>query len=262
MKLNDVADSVLKDKKVEYDDIGNITLFAYQDWKRFVAYNVKDALLQYGIENKVNDLLTYYMRSMSNLTPYNKIFKETHLLRNVREIYFEKEGWVQGNNLNTISTGESTSTAAKLFYDTTDDDDEGGNEKASFKGAINADPLMNGHIGMVVLGVKSNNIFYNPMDYDMGAFYPSVKIICNMDASTLLYKASFDNSEFISGECPNKSLNQQYEETDKNGKKRPVDITGEAVNTLCSGNILTFAYNYLGLPTITELYEMVISEMK
>lgn len=251
LKLNDIADMILKDKKVEYPDNANIVRFPYVDWILFLIYNIKDTLLQKGIEKKTNDLKTYYMRSMANLTPYNKIFKETHLLRNVREMYFEKEGLVQANNINIIERPKSEDP---LFYG-----GEQKEEKASFKGAINADPVWNAPVGQKILGVPSNNIHSNSMDYDMGAFYPSIKIASNLDPDTLLYKASFNNDEFISGEFPNNSLNQQYEEKDKNGKTRSIDITGEAVNTYCTNNILTFAYNYLGLPGISELDSMVTS---
>ena len=86
---------------------------------------------------------------------------------------------------------------------------------------------------------------------DFGAFYPSIKITDNIDSSTLLYKASFDNSEFITGEYMNRSLNQTYREKDKNGKERELDFTGEAVNTFVGENLLTFGYNYLSLPALS-----------
>ena len=70
-----------------------------------------------------------------------------------------------------------------------------------------------------------------------------------------------DNNEFISGEYSNRSLNQTYQEKDKHGKIRNLDITGEAVNTYVSGNVLTFAYNYLGLPSITELNRDIMKEL-
>ena len=111
VKLNAIAERELKDKKVEYPEAANIVTFAYMDWLRFIIYNIKDVLLQLGIERKVKDVITYYMRSHQNLTPYNKIFKETHLLRNVREMYFNKEGWVQGNNINIISGTNNTINA-------------------------------------------------------------------------------------------------------------------------------------------------------
>lgn len=191
------------------------------------------------------------------MTPYNKIFRETHLLRNVREMYFEKEGWVQGNNLNIIDKDEDEEE--RRFYGTQDDDDE--DDKSSFKGAIMADPIWNAPIGLVVLGEMTNNMFQNSMDYDMGAFYPSIKIASNMDPITLLFKGSFDNDEFISGEMSNRSLNTAYFEKDKNGNTRRLDHTGEAVNTYVSKNILTFGYNYLNLPSITELANIVLREV-
>lgn len=256
MKLNDIGERELKDRKVEYPEEANIVRFPYVDWCKFIKYNIKDVLLQYGIEKKTQDVRTYYMRSHSNLTPYNKIFRETHLLRNVRELYFEKDGWVQGNNLNIIDEDEDE--AAKRFYggDAEDEDD------ATFKGAIMADPTWNANVGMQIYGSPSNNIHENAMDYDMGAFYPSIKIASNMDPGTLLYKAAFINEEFISGEFKNRSLNTKYTERDKFGQIRKLDITGEAVNTYVGGNVLTFGYNYLGLPSITTIVEATLKELQ
>jgi len=208
-----------------------------------------------GIARKTMDIKTYYMRAMQNYTPYNKIFKETHLLRNVREYYFEKEGWVQSNNINII---DSPIDEEFLKVDDSDEEDE---NNSSFKGAINAEPTMNDYVGERVMGVKTNNVFFNAIDFDMAAFYPSIKIISNMDALTLLYKAALVNDEFISGEFRNRSLNQQYEEKDKYGNVRKLDITGELVNTYASGNIITFAYNYLGMPDIAEFEKELVKIM-
>lgn len=256
MKLNDIGDRELKDRKVEYPEASNIVRFAYDNWILFIKYNIKDVLLQYGIEKKTKDVMTYYTRSHSNMTPYNKIFRETHLLRNVREMYFEKDGWVQGNNLNIIDNNDEEIETTRKFYGIEDDEEE-----SSFKGAINAEPGWNDYVGMEIYGHPSNNIHENAMDYDMGAFYPSIKIASNMDPGTLLYKASFINDEFMSGEFNNRSLNNKYSEKDKNGNIRKMDITGEAVNTYVSGNILTFAYNYLNLPSISSIAESVIREL-
>lgn len=257
VSLNAIADIELKDKKVEYPENANIVRFPYEDWRLFLIYNVKDTLLQYGIENKTKDLETYYNRSQANLTPYNKIFRETHLLRNVREMYFEPEGWVQGNNLNAIP--DENDIEANKFYGNDEPEKE---EKASYKGAINADPIWNDNVGEVVLGVKTNNIMHNLIDEDMGAFYPSIKIASNMDPITLLYKGAFDNNEFISGEFPNNSQNQQYEEKDKYGKLRKIDNTGEAVNTYVSGNILSFMHNWMNMPSFSDLLKMVRKMIK
>ena len=255
VSLNAIGDRELKDKKVEYDSETNMMMFPYVDWKKFIKYNIKDVLLQVGIERKTNDVMTYYMKSHSNLTPYNKIFRETHLLRNVREMYFNKEGWVQANNLNIIGLDEDD-----IFYSTSSDEDD--DDDSTFKGAILADPTMNDTVGIPILDSPSNVVHANVMDYDMAAFYPSIKIACNMDPGTLLYKAEFNNEIFISGEYSNRSLNTTYKEKDKNGKIRNLDVTGEVVNTFLSGNILTFCYDYLNAPSISELTREVLKELK
>lgn len=257
--LNAIADRELKDKKVDYSDIGTIKTTPYLNWRMFAIYNLKDVLLQYGIERKTNDIMSYYLRCHNNRTPFFKIYRETHLLRNVREIFFNKEGWSQGNNLNNIP--DETSPAAKLFYNNDDGDEDNENEtkkSTSFKGAINAEPSMNMDIGIPIYdNIPSNKLFTNIIDFDMGAFYPSIKVITNMDPITMLFKAKFNNDEFISGQFSNKSLNQLYSEIDKNGNPRDVEVIGEAVNTFCSKNPLTLGYNWLNLPSINELEQII-----
>lgn len=258
MRLNYISDTELGDHKVDYPENANIRTFPYEDFSLFITYNIKDVLLQMAIERRTEDVNTIYMRAFSNLTPYSKAFKETHLIRNYREKYFEEfEGKVQGNNLNVIDRGEKDN-----FFGNDDDDEEEGNGKLSFKGAINANPIWNDAVGVELLGKRSDSIYQNCMDYDMGAFYPSIKIASNMDPETLLFKAAFDNEEFSSGQFMNRSLVTDYEEKDKNGNIRPVDITGEAVNTYVSNNPLTFAYNYLGIHSITDLSKEFESWMK
>ena len=247
--LNAIADAELKDKKIDYSDETNIINFPYLNWEKFIRYNIKDSLLAYGIENKCRDVDTYYLRANANLTPYSKIFRETYLLRNIREQSFNKQGWVQGNSVNAGSINRED-----LFYNISEDDEI----ETSFKGAIMADPKMNARTGMEILGTKSDIIFSNAIDFDMSSFYPSNKIASNMDPDTMLYKAIVNKEDFISGECHNKSLNTQYIEKDKNGKIREIDITGQIIHTYAGKNILTFGFNYMNLPSISELYAEVM----
>lgn len=268
VSLNYIGDRELRDKKVEYPNEMNFIDFAYLAWKEFVKYNIKDVLIQAGIERKTNDVMTYYLRAISNCTPYPKIFRETHLLRNVREMYFNRDGWVQGNNINILNLREEARRKQDPFSSAEDlEDRENGNDdddddKTSFKGAIMAEPTMNANVGIKVLGTQSNVVFVNTMDFDMAAFYPSIKTFSNMDPITLIGKASFDNDEFISGLRVNRSLNQVYQERDKNNNLRNNDHTGEAINTFLTGNVLTFGYNWLGYPSVTDLYRAVERELK
>lgn len=260
LSLNAISDIELKDRKVDYPSNTNIRTFPYEDWITFIIYNIKDVLLQVGIERKVNDMMTYYKRMYSNQTPYNKIFRETHLLRNYREKYFESIGYVQSNNINIIDTKDTSAFATNdQVYDFDDDEDNDDNSEVenetSFKGAIVADPIYNDSIGEVILGIPTNYILKNLIDMDMGSFYPSVKIASNMDPMTLEFKAYIDTKDYIDGKYPNKSLNTSYYERDKKGKLRYNDVTGECINTYMTENVLTFGYNWLNLPDITEIIE-------
>lgn len=270
-KLDYIASLEMGDRKLTFDeDDENLTLAAYNNWLRFIIYNIKDVLLQLGIERVTNDAMTYYMRSLENCTPYQKVFRETHLLRNVREMYFNEDGWTQGNNVNLIYLKKEAARKKELFNRTEEElealaegngpeDDEG--DEGSFKGAINADPIMNAKVGVKILGRPSNTVYRNAMDFDMSAFYPSIKVLSNMSAVTLIAKAAFINDEFKGGEMTNRSLNQIYEEYDKHRHLRQIDITGEAINTFLTGNLLTFGYNWLNYPDIFELYTLVKREL-
>lgn len=259
VKLNSIMDMILGDHKVEYPAQTNIRTFAYHDWILFILYNIKDTLGQKGIEDKVNDILTWYMRSHQNLTPYSRVFREIHLLRNVRERDFERQGFVQANNINILNLREKeNSQKRKLFYESDDDEDSGG---STFKGAIVADPMMNAKVGNIILGKPSNVIYTDVTDMDMSSFYPSIMILCNMDPSTLLNKASLVNREFIDGKFMNRSLNQVYFEKDKFGAMRELDHTGEAVHAAVSGNVLTFGYTWLALPSLSQLEQELIINM-
>ena len=270
VSLNAVADKELEDKKVDYTEETNLVELMYLNFKKFIIYNIKDVLLQLGIEKKTNDMATYYNKAMTNRSPYSKIFRETHFLRNTREYYFNKDGWVQGNNVNIIRLRDANIKTSDPFYviKTEDEDDDKSSNEMSFKGAINAEPIWNDNVGVTLMGKKSNKIYKNAIDFDMGAFYPSIKIFTNMDPLTLYGKAIFKapgedvNEEFISGKMMNRSLNQVYVEKDKNGNMRKNDHTGEAINTFLSGNLLTFGYNWLGLPSVSELYKVVKSKLK
>jgi hypothetical protein len=130
-----------------------------------------------------------------------------------------------------------------------------------------ADPTMNDNVGIPILGQPSNKIFKNIIDCDMSKFYPAIKISSNMDPITLIGKVIFQatgesmNQEFIDGNKLNRSLNQVYHEKDKNGDTRSIDSSGEAISTFLSGNILTACYNWLGLPSVTEMYMLVEREL-
>lgn len=42
-----------QNKKLDYSEGGNIKLFPYKEYKKYVSYNVKDTLIQYEIEDAI-----------------------------------------------------------------------------------------------------------------------------------------------------------------------------------------------------------------
>lgn len=78
-RLTDVAKAEIGDSKLDYGDEANMKTFAYINYEKFVRYNIKDVLLQVGIERSTQDIDNLYLRSYSNVTTYHKNFKQTVL---------------------------------------------------------------------------------------------------------------------------------------------------------------------------------------
>ena len=98
--LNYVGLAELKDEKLDYSDEANIKTLPYVNYRKFVKYNLKDCLLQYGIEKKVNDLETLYSRVMKNPTQCHKSFSQSVMLKSRTYIEYIKQGYIIGNNIN------------------------------------------------------------------------------------------------------------------------------------------------------------------
>lgn len=123
VRLNVIGKKELGDEKLDYSEEANIKTLPYVNYKKFLLYNIKDVLLQYGIEQKTSDIDNLYTRSIMNSVPYKKVFSQTALLRNRCYVDYLKQGYVIGNNIN-------------IDYER-DFDDEEEEEKEKFAGAFN-----------------------------------------------------------------------------------------------------------------------------
>ncbi|WP_216369606.1 hypothetical protein, partial [Brevibacillus sp. MCWH] len=124
--LNSVAKKEIGDEKLDYSEDANIKTLPYVDYKKFVIYNIKDVLLQLGIERKTKDIENVYLRAYTNATTYEKVFKQTVFLKNRAYIEYYKQGLIIGNNVNIDYGIESENEE--------EDDDE------KFDGALVAEP--------------------------------------------------------------------------------------------------------------------------
>ena len=152
--LNYVAQEEIQDKKLDYSEDANIKTLPYVNYKKFVMYNIKDVLLQMGIERRTKDIDGIYQRAYTNATKYDKIFKQTVFLKNRAYVEYYKQGFIIGNNINTNYNYNEDSSSKD------EDDDE------KFAGALVADPLLNTHMGIELFGSPSMFIFDNVVDMD------------------------------------------------------------------------------------------------
>ena len=62
--LNYIGQKELEDEKLDYSEDGNIKTVSYNNYLRYILYNIKDVLLQGGIEQATSDLETYYLNQI------------------------------------------------------------------------------------------------------------------------------------------------------------------------------------------------------
>lgn len=239
--LSSIAENEIGDKKLDYSDDGNIKTLSYKNYKKYILYNIKDVLLQCGIENRTTDIDTFYTTSYKNITPYENEFKQTLKLRNVQYKSFLSQGLITGENPN-------------IFHIKSDDD-------SKFEGALVGDPTINNYIGETLYGKVTNNIFKYCIDMDMSRFYPSCIAANNIEASTLIFKAIVYSSNYDvrGGNVPyhgitDTQLNPNNNDTFSN------DIAKEIFDNFQTRNYVSVGHKWLNLPSITDVYEELMKD--
>lgn len=233
--LNPVAQTEIGDAKLDYSDDANIKTLPYVDFKKFVMYNIKDVLLQLGIERKTSDVDNIYQRAYSNATTYEKIFRQTVFLKNRAYIEYYKQGLIIGNNIN-IDYG------VEQYTKEDEDDDE------KFDGALVADPELNDFKGIEIFGTQSMYIFDNVVDMDFSSMYPHIIIAFNIAPNCMVGKL------IIGG-----SIQEAYNAASKDGKIE--DAGKDFVDNLLVKNVANMGTKWFGLPGVTELNDMLRERM-
>ena len=216
----------------------NFRKFAYVDFINFLLYNVRDTVVQMAIEANTGDAGSLYARSYTFATQYSKCFQETHIVRNRREFFFEKEGYVQACRL-IVPSGIDT----------------------SYEGAYVADPALNYPTGLIINGKNHNNIIYGALDADAKSYYPSNKMGLNMDPMSLLYKCIVNNTVIKEGQCINRSFNQEYNWVDSKKRIHDKDLTGPIVNAYKNHNYDSLLANWMNAPSVTSLFKQLDAEL-
>ena len=184
VRLNAIAKAELNDEKLDYSDEANIKTLPYENYELFVLYNIKDTLLQYGIEMKTHDIDNVFQRSLINATQYESAFSQTILLKNRAYLSYYKQGFIIGNN-NNIDYGN------RGFDNDGADNDEDEDEEG-FAGALVGDPMLNEKVGVEILGRPSKFIFSRVIDYDFSSMYPNITITHNIGTVPMIGKIKLE----------------------------------------------------------------------
>ena len=261
-RLTYIAKKEIGDEKLDYSEVGNIKTLSYGDYLKYVLYNIKDVLLQVGIEEVTADLETYYITSYKNITPYESEFKQTVKLRNVQYKSFLSQGIVPGANVNGFLYN---------YREEKEDDDEDEEEESSsgskkdvgFEGALVGNPTLIDNFGVELFGKKTNSIFNYSVDFDMSAFYPSTIQIMNIDPTTLIFKMILDSSQYDvrGGDIPfNGITDVQIVKT--NSDSFSGDISKEVMDNFQTRNYLFTANKWMNMPSVNDVYEEIKRRLK
>ena len=243
-KLTYIAKKEIGDEKLNYSEDGNIKTISYNNYLLYILYNIKDVLLQTGIEKRTTDLETYYITSYKNLTPYESEFKQTVKLRNVQYQSFMSQNLVPGENVNGF-----------MYNNREKEEDDDGDDDVGFEGALVGNPLLINEFGDYLFGHRTNSIFKYSIDFDMSAFYPSTIRALNIDPSTLIFKMILDSSQYDvrGGSIPFHGITDT-QIVKKNGDSFTGDIAKEVMDNFQTKNYLSMGYKWLNLPSVNDVY--------
>lgn len=158
-KLDDIGEQFAGQKKLSLEDAGlNIKTANINDFKTFMAYNIRDVFVQYSIELKQKDMWNNVI--FSDNTRISKAFNMSTLIANQLMLYLWKHDEIMGNT---------------VTYHVPHED---------LEGAIVGDPRLLEQEG-IDIGGKSSFVFNNSIDLDYSSLYPSIIITSNIFKSAL-----------------------------------------------------------------------------
>lgn len=209
-------------KKLDYKHITtSLAKLPYIDYKTFVFYNIMDTIVQYCIENKVNDIGNVYNNVLLNNTRYNKIYRQTVYLHNRAIKSFYKSGLIMGNNCNK------------------------NNVKVPFPGAFVSDPRLNNDYSKMTLNGKPVSIFDNLDDFDFKSLYPSITSELNMAPNTIIAHLTIPEIVY--------EFENRFRKDNVKYKRE-----GQFMEDLQSHVWLEFFHRWFNLASYSEMYDDVI----
>ena len=281
-KLGYIAQKELKDTKLDYSEDGDIRTLPYRNYRMFVEYNIKDVLLQYGIEHKTNDMGTIYARMYSLFVLPNQAFTTTkvvlHALYEFALRY--KDGYILGQNRNKgkmdshltnyqqLLSGIDEDTDEDAYFDAifgdeqdsdaddTDDEElEDGKEekREKYAGAFVMNPLYLNPTGLKIRGKDSKWVHEDVCDFDVKSEYPSAVVIDNISCESMVGKV------FLEGDLTPymQDIKGNMEFRGDEAAKYKFDPSNFLVEQFSERDYISFGTDYLGLPSFDEICRMI-----
>lgn len=209
-KLDYIANNEIGTGKIVYVDEANIKTLPYKNFRKFVIYNIKDTLLQYGIEERTSDVTDLFEAAYENCTKYSSVFSQTVFLKNRGYVEFYEQGFIIGNNKN--SKYEEYSQA---HYDKYENEDENEEEEDSYEGALVGNPLNIANIGMNLYGYRSQLIHNDVIDFDFSSMYPNAISSHNIGVISLIGKVIIKDFAYLNPDKTNLKYDQGREFIDE-----------------------------------------------
>lgn len=229
LKLGAIGKKELGDEKLNYEEEGDIRTFPYVNFRKFVKYNIKDVLLQVGLEHKTGDMDDVYTRIYTDGLLPNEIFTSTKMLTNAAVLDYEQRGYIVGNNRNKFSEDlmaraallrENPGKTEEEIYeemsndesdepDLTDrgapDSEESEEEestsskkrKKQFEGAMVQNPNIVCSTGVRISNVLNDKIHDYVIDQDVTSLYPTLMILMNMSNETMIGRVEFADIQLL-----------------------------------------------------------------
>lgn len=275
VKLNYIAQKELKDEKLDYSESGNIKQFYYDDFWKYILYNIKDVLLQYGVNKKTKDSASAYTTIYSNAVLPHEIFTSTTILANsIRMFAFlYKDGYLMGVNKNKIlppndinkmlekilgsfkiideNISEDYEEPDFIEIDYEDDEEEEFKEE-KFEGAHVQNPQYMTSTGYELMGTSAKYIHDFVIDEDIRAEYPSAIITMNASNDTFIAKVFIEDPSTI-----DVGIFDLFTFRGKDREKYKLDVSNHFMEVLSENDVFNLGHIYMDLPEPTEILNYI-----
>lgn len=267
LRLNSIAKKELKDEKIDHSEEGNIKVFAYKDFIKFIKYNVKDVLILFGLEKKTKDIDTFYTTIYRNSVLPNQVFTSTAIISESLRVFLYNfnGGYVMGSNKSRLfgkNTGVDYDKIVHAAFnefanddeydlDDLEDEDEKSeddDEEKKFKGAYVMNPKHMSSTGFKLLGKLAQFIHTHVVDFDITSEYPTAIIIMNASNETMVGKVFFENPEDIII-----AIYPEFNFVDKEREKYSMDPGNFLLEIYSQGDVLNLGEIFLNLPSIEDV---------